>query len=541
MGNDFDEYAYLEEQLENPDGEKKDAERKDKDRGDKDRDRDRDRGDRDRSDRDRDRGDRRDRDRKDKKERKDRKDKHRSRPDDRDKDRDRKTKRDRSRSKSPRKRQTSEEREAERNKRREEREAEERQRELEELDRDTRTVFAYNLSTRADERDIFEFFSLAGTVLDVRIIYDRNTPKSKGMAYIEMGDKNEIPSALALTGQMLKGQVVMVKASEAEKNVAWEAQQQQKLAMGAATGGLNPLATASMGMGPCKLYVGGLHVNVLEEDLKEIFTPFGDIDFLTVAKDDNGMSQGYAYVQYQQATAAMQAISQLNNLSLAGQEMKVSVAAPTLDPQPMPSLFPQAAPGMPQQQQESVSLDDDGEGLKLDARSRASLMARLAGGEVSIPPPPGGMPGQPAPGMGGLQQVPGPPGMPGMVPGMAGGLQTGLPPPPGSTEQGILGAPSPIPTQALLLKNLFDPEKETEDGWWLDIQEDVKEECGKYGPVQHCFVDKDSKGFVYLKFAGVESAMAAQRALHSRWFAGRMITVDYQFLAVYENRFPDSK
>ncbi|KAK3289540.1 hypothetical protein CYMTET_3039 [Cymbomonas tetramitiformis] len=221
--------------------------------------------------------------------------------------------------------------------------------------------------------------------------------------------------------------------------------------------------------------------------------------------------------------------------------MKVSVAAPTLDPQPMPSLFPQAAPGMPQQQQESVSLDDDGEGLKLDARSRASLMARLAGGEVSIPPPPGGMPGQPAPGMGGLQQVPGPPGMPGMVPGMAGGLQTGLPPPPGSTEQGILGAPSPIPTQALLLKNLFDPEKETEDGWWLDIQEDVKEECGKYGPVQHCFVDKDSKGFVYLKFAGVESAMAAQRALHSRWFAGRMITVDYQFLAVYENRFPDSK
>jgi RNA-binding protein 39 len=56
--------------------------------------------------------------------------------------------------------------------RQERREAELRARELEELDRDVRTVFAYNVSTKADERDLFEFFSGAGTVLDVRIIYD---------------------------------------------------------------------------------------------------------------------------------------------------------------------------------------------------------------------------------------------------------------------------------------------------------------------------------------------------------------------------------
>ena len=87
--------------------------------------------------------------------------------------------------------------------------------------RDTRTIFAYNLSTKAGERDIFEFFGQAGSVMDVRIIYDRNTPKSKGMAYVEMSSQLEIPGALALTGQMLKGQCVMVKASEAEKNLAW--------------------------------------------------------------------------------------------------------------------------------------------------------------------------------------------------------------------------------------------------------------------------------------------------------------------------------
>lgn len=47
-------------------------------------------------------------------------------------------------------------------------------------------MFAYNLSLRADERDIFEFFSTAGRVVDVKLISDRNTRKSKGFAYIEM-------------------------------------------------------------------------------------------------------------------------------------------------------------------------------------------------------------------------------------------------------------------------------------------------------------------------------------------------------------------
>ena len=47
-------------------------------------------------------------------------------------------------------------------------------------------MFAYNLSLRADERDIFEFFSQAGRVVDVKLISDRNTRRSKGFSYIEM-------------------------------------------------------------------------------------------------------------------------------------------------------------------------------------------------------------------------------------------------------------------------------------------------------------------------------------------------------------------
>lgn len=42
--------------------------------------------------------------------------------------------------------------------------ARERERELKELERATRTVFAFNLNIKADERDIYDFFSKAGQV-----------------------------------------------------------------------------------------------------------------------------------------------------------------------------------------------------------------------------------------------------------------------------------------------------------------------------------------------------------------------------------------
>lgn len=62
-------------------------------------------------------------------------------------------------------------------------------------------------------------------MLDIRIIMDKASKRSRGAAYIEFAKQEDIFNALALTGQQLMGQAVLVKASEAEKNVAWEAQQ----------------------------------------------------------------------------------------------------------------------------------------------------------------------------------------------------------------------------------------------------------------------------------------------------------------------------
>ncbi|CAH8390550.1 unnamed protein product [Eruca vesicaria subsp. sativa] len=60
-----------------------------------------------------------------------------------------------------------------------------------------------------------------------------------------------------------------------------------------------------------------------------------------------------------------------------------------------------------------------------------------------------------------------------------------------------------------------------------DIKEDLGSECSKYGRVDHICVDKNSAGFVYLRFDSVQAAVADQRAMHMRWFVQKMISATF--------------
>lgn len=95
------------------------------------------------------------------------------------------------------------------------------------------------------------------------------------------------------------------------------------------------------------------------------------------------------------------------------------------------------------------------------------------------------------------------------------------------------------PSECLLLKNMFDPAVETDPDFDLDIRDDVREECSKFGQVRHIFVDKNTAGFVYLRFDSITAAMGAQKALQGRWFAGKMITATFMSTQQYEMKFPE--
>ncbi|XP_071885881.1 probable RNA-binding protein 23 isoform X3 [Anas platyrhynchos] len=175
-------------------------------------------------------------------------------------------------------------------------------------ERDARTVFCMQLAARIRPRDLEDFFSAVGKVRDVRIISDRNSRRSKGIAYVEFCDIQSVPLAIGLTGQRLLGVPIIVQASQAEKN---------RLAAMA-----NNLQKGSGG--PMRLYVGALHCNITKEMLRGIFEPFGKIDSIVLVRDpDTGQSKGYGFITFAEAECARRALEQLNGFELAGRAMRV--------------------------------------------------------------------------------------------------------------------------------------------------------------------------------------------------------------------------
>ena len=64
------------------------------------------------------------------------------------------------------------------------------------------------------------------------------------------------------------------------------------------------------------------------------------------------------------------------------------------------------------------------------------------------------------------------------------------------------------------------------------------EECSRYGQVEHIAVGKNTPGFVYVKFTDNAGATNAKNTLSGRWFAGKMISVDYLLEGSYQLRYP---
>jgi len=106
--------------------------------------------------------------------------------------------------------------------------------------------------------------------------------------------------------------------------------------------------------------------------------------------------------------------------------------------------------------------------------------------------------------------------------------------------QSAVNPPVISPTPCLKIRNMFDPDVETEDSWHVMIQDAILEKCIENGAgVVHIAVDKSSsEGCVYVKCDTHHSAGLAFRSLHGCWFDGRLVAVKYLTLKRYHQRFP---
>ncbi len=81
-----------------------------------------------------------------------------------------------------------------------------------------------------------------------------------------------------------------------------------------------------------KIYVGNLSFDTTDEQLNQMFTPFGQVGSARVIKDKfTGRSRGFGFVEMDNNEEADKAIAELNGKSVDGRALKVSEAQPRED------------------------------------------------------------------------------------------------------------------------------------------------------------------------------------------------------------------
>ena len=77
------------------------------------------------------------------------------------------------------------------------------------------------------------------------------------------------------------------------------------------------------------IYVGNLSYEVTEEDLKEAFEGFGEVETIRVLKDKyTGRSKGFGFVEMASKAEGQSAIDGLNGKELKGRALNVNEARP---------------------------------------------------------------------------------------------------------------------------------------------------------------------------------------------------------------------
>jgi RNA recognition motif-containing protein len=77
------------------------------------------------------------------------------------------------------------------------------------------------------------------------------------------------------------------------------------------------------------IYVGSLSYDVTEEDLKQAFEAFGEVESVKIITDKySGQSKGFGFVEMPDKAQAQSAIEGLNGKDLKGRTLNVNEARP---------------------------------------------------------------------------------------------------------------------------------------------------------------------------------------------------------------------
>ncbi|ORY02822.1 RNA-binding domain-containing protein, partial [Basidiobolus meristosporus CBS 931.73] len=173
------------------------------------------------------------------------------------------------------------------------------------------TVFVGGLSWSVDNDWLRDEMKECGEIVDVRVITDRATGKSKGFGYVEFATHEGAKNALEISGKEIDGRGIRVDFSEGKPAAkkperTFESQNNE------------PSDT---------LFIGNLSFNSSEDSIRAAFAECGEVLSIRLPTDrDTGRPKGFGYIQFASIDAAKAAM-QWNGSDLDGRNIRLDFAA----------------------------------------------------------------------------------------------------------------------------------------------------------------------------------------------------------------------
>lgn len=208
-------------------------------------------------------------------------------------------------------------------------------------------LFIGRLPRTIDESELTPMFTPFGQVVETVIIRDKVTGMHKGSAFVKMASLTEADAAVRALHN-----IKVVDPQLGPIQVKYANGEAERLGLSTES------AQAGSDLG--KLFVGSLPRSVTEQEVRQVFEPYGRIDEVVLMKDaSTGQPKGCAFVKFAYKEMAIHAIKALHGqFTFPGcprplevkfaESRRAAVAAAQQPPQPLVGYIPTAAAaGMP--------------------------------------------------------------------------------------------------------------------------------------------------------------------------------------------------
>merc|ERR1740139_540542 len=186
-------------------------------------------------------------------------------------------------------------------------------------------LFVRNLPWKADEQVVSEYFSKFGKVENVKILYDRQTGKAKGIGFVNFASRSDAENTIS------NGDDLEIDGRKVEVNYSNQRKERPSF------GGRDDRRgddrrddrrreeRAPNPESKC-IFVGNLSFKTDEGSIRDFFDGCGNIDDVRAANSHDGKSKGFCHVEFESIEAAGKAMRK-NGSDLDGRDIRVDFSS----------------------------------------------------------------------------------------------------------------------------------------------------------------------------------------------------------------------